>query len=346
MDKAQKSVFQEYYQPTAFIDRYADRPDGAVDVIVPIIHTNELWEANLLSIYREIPVHRLLIGDGGCIDNSVEIARKFPRVEVLDHRSFTSLGYSLRKLIEAVQTEWFVYLHSDVYLPPDWFAEMCKHQKEYDWFECRQKLTVLVEYEYDVEQSDRALSGAQMGRAKTLQQVASRIDDDFLYRNEDMILAGMVREQGYKYGWANDMFHYHQIMYKQSAWARKIKTIAFQLAIERNEEVRTALMQVKGLVKYLDPNVDYVKGILINVNRLQEMGELTWQDFQKWVEETNPSWLPLIIEEVKKADSSWLPLIVEEVKKIDEAKKNESKKFTPRLAQKLCKLINKALGVG
>ena len=56
-----------------------DDPSDAVDVLIPVMHTNDLWEANLLSIYREIPVKRLLLGDAGCIDRTVEIARRFPR---------------------------------------------------------------------------------------------------------------------------------------------------------------------------------------------------------------------------------------------------------------------------
>ena len=323
MDKAQKSIFEKYYQPTAFIDCYSGRPGDAVDVIIPVIHTNELWEANLLSIYREIPVHRLLIGDGGCIDNSIEIVKKFPRVEILDHRAFTSLGYSLRKLVEAVQTEWFVYLHSDVYLPPDWFVEMRKHQKDYDWFECRQRITALVDYE--IEYSYRSLSGAQMGRAKALQQVVSKIDDDFLYRNEDMILSGLIREHGYQYGWANDIFHYHQVMYKQSAWLRKIKSIQLELELGRDEEIRSCMMQVKGLVKYLAPSPELTPGIVLNVNRLQEMGELTWQDFLEWVKQTNPSWLPLFAEHA------------------NPVKKNETGNFLIRVIQKFRNRIKRIL---
>src|SRR5262249_10579960 len=135
------SIFGEYYSPHTFEDRLAQNSAGAIDVIIPIIHTNELWRANLTSIFREIPVRRLLIADGGCKDDSIAIARSFPRVEVFDHREYRSLGFSLRKLIEAVESEWFAYLHSDVYLPPGWFEAMKAHQKEYDWFGCPQRIT-------------------------------------------------------------------------------------------------------------------------------------------------------------------------------------------------------------
>src|SRR5690349_4286459 len=90
-----RSIFARYYTDEPFVDRRATDAAGAVDVIIPVIHTNEMRRANLRSIYREIPVNRLLLGDGGCIDDSLEVACEFPRVQVLDHRSFKSLGYSL-----------------------------------------------------------------------------------------------------------------------------------------------------------------------------------------------------------------------------------------------------------
>jgi len=318
MDKTQKSIFENYYHPAPFVDHYTDCPEGAVDVIIPVIHTNELWESNLISIYREVPVHRLLIGDGGCTDDTITKVKEFPRVEVFDHRSFTSLGFSIRKLIEAVETDWFVYLHSDVYLPPNWFEEMRTHQEEYDWFECRQRITALIEYEF--EKINRALSGAQMGRAKTLQEVSSKIDDDFLYRNEDMILAGLIKENGYKYGQLEDVFHYHQVMYKQSAWLRKIKSIQFEVELGREEEARANMMQIKGLVKYLDPDDTYLQGIVVSLDRLQEMGELSESDFLKWVEDTKPAWRPLIAKEITR---------------------NKLRKIFRRVGQKVKKIIDK-----
>ena len=72
------SIFSRYFGAEPFADRFATDSARAVDVIIPIVHTNELWRSNLTSIYREIPVNRLLIGDGGCIDDSLEIARRFP----------------------------------------------------------------------------------------------------------------------------------------------------------------------------------------------------------------------------------------------------------------------------
>ena len=73
----------------------------------------------------------------GCIDDTIAIAREFPRAHVFDHHKFTSLGFSLRRLIEEVETPWFVYLHSDVRLPEGWFDAMSAAQEKFDWFELR-----------------------------------------------------------------------------------------------------------------------------------------------------------------------------------------------------------------
>src|SRR5262249_26955950 len=154
-----------------FVDRYSRGADRAVDVIIPILHTNELWRANLLSTYREIPVNRLLLGDGGCVDDTIEIVQAFPRVHVFDHRSFKSLGFSIRRLIEEVETDWFVYLHSDVFLPDGWFDAMCEGQDKYDWFECGQNITVFVEYMPPTLDAERAYSGSQMGRKSAFADV-------------------------------------------------------------------------------------------------------------------------------------------------------------------------------
>ena len=56
------------------IDRAVVEPDlDRVDVIVPVKNTRGNWKACLDSFYREIPINQLLIGDGGCTDDTIEI---------------------------------------------------------------------------------------------------------------------------------------------------------------------------------------------------------------------------------------------------------------------------------
>lgn len=288
------SIFRQYYSADSLVDRFLSTPAEAVDVIIPIVHTNELWLANLRSIYRQIPVNRLLLGDGGCIDDSMAVAQQFPRVTVFDHRHYTSLGFSLRKLIEEVRTPWFVYLHSDVYLPPGWFEAMIKHRSDYDWFECRQHLTVLVDYPMDYTNYHRPLSGSQMGRRAAFDSILPLIEDDYLYRNEDLIYADLLQEHGFRYGRVDETFHYHQMMNKDSAWARKIKRVDFDIEKSTAEEEREFTMQVHGLIKYTRPKPEFVGGVQAGLQILVDKYHLRWPEFLAWVQSTNPAWLPYL----------------------------------------------------
>jgi hypothetical protein len=292
MNEHEKSIFREFYTEQPFVDRYLKHPEQGIDVIIPVIHTNELWEANLLSFYREIPIHTLLIGDGGCIDDSIAIARKFPRVQVLDHRNFKSLGFSIRKLIEAVVTEWFIYVHSDAYLPPGWFDAMYKHQEDYDWFGCPMQHIVMVKY--NVDYGSRPWAGTQMGRKHAFENGLNKIDDDFVYRQEDFVFADIVTRAGFKEGKITETFHYHQTMRKPTPWSRKVKKVHIEMEISREEEVRTAMTQLKGIIKYLNPDPNQVQGIMENYYILEGFGEIQWSEFIRWVENTNPGWLPIL----------------------------------------------------
>ena len=81
-----ESIFERYYKEEIFVDRKIEKKESGIDVIIPLINTNELFERNLYSFYREIPINNLLIGNGGCTDSSIEIAKKFPRVKVFDQK--------------------------------------------------------------------------------------------------------------------------------------------------------------------------------------------------------------------------------------------------------------------
>ena len=294
--RAVRSVFATLYGNQELVDRFHLDPRQGVDVIIPVMHTNELWRANLTSIYREIPVRRLLISDGGVRDDSLSIARTFPRTTVLDHRQFISLGYCLRKLIEAVETDWFVYLHSDVFLAPGWFDAMVADRHRFDWFESQQHTTILAEVPLEHSVSERSYSGAQMGRRRAFDAVIPKIDDDFLYRNEDIILAHLVRKAGFKYGRSEGALIYHEQMAKESLWRRDIAQVTISIRKSAEEDLREKRTQLYGILKYLDPDpevfqryclIDYVYDLLVS-------GQLNWSEFVGWVEKTNPGWLPII----------------------------------------------------
>lgn len=290
------SIFRRYYSDEPFVDRFLTESDKAIDVIIPLLHTNELWEKNLISFYREIPIHKLLLGDGGVIDDSIKVAMKFPRVTVFDHRKYLTLGYSLRRLIEAVETNWFAYLHSDIYLPSGWFDTMRCYQREYDWFGCPMQHTIMVEYH--LREKDRPYAGSQMGRKKVFEKNLTRIDDDYVYRQEDFVLADIVERGGGKVGKVEDTFHYNQTMHKPSSWMRKVRSATLDVEMSREEKVRTWMMQSKGIIKYLEPNHPWlINDVRESIRHLDFLKELDWADFKNWTRETNSRWLPYLSRE-------------------------------------------------
>lgn len=286
------SIFREYYSSPAFEDRFERNSADAIDVVIPVIHTNELWQANLNSIFREIPVRRLLISDGGCVDETIEVVRRFPRVVIFDHRRHKSLGYCLRMLIEAVETDWFAYLHSDVYLPSGWFDAMRAHQAEYDWFGCPQRITALVEYpNVDMLSGEiRPHAGSQMGRKAAFMPGLPQIEDDYVYRQEDLVLRSVVEKHGFRTGNVEDIFHFHQVMHKVSPWARKLSTVSIKVEWSEEEQIRASMMQIKGIVKYLQPSPALVIEVENHLRKLLTLGAITQTEFRQWVLETEPGW--------------------------------------------------------
>jgi hypothetical protein len=285
------SIFQEYYTNQPFVDRYALDSANAVDVIIPVFHTNELWHINLISIYREVPVRRLLISDGGVIDDSIDIVRKFPRVEVFNHRHFKSLGKCIAELIKEVSSEWFISLHSDVYLPAGWFDAMLPHSKQYDWYGCPMNITVLTQYRPETE---RPYAGSQMGRKAAFMQGIDCIDDDYVYRQEDFVFNKIVEDAGYKTGKIENTFHYHQLMYRNSTgYDLNIKSVSVETKTAEAEILRTQDTQLRGIVKYLDPKEDIVVGMFqLFSSSMLANNQIEYTSFRQWIKLHNPKWLP------------------------------------------------------
>ena len=289
-----ESIFERYYIKEEFIDRMKKKNEEGVDVIIPIFNTNELFEKNLFSIYREIPVNRLLIGDGGCTDDSLEILAKFPRIEIIDQTLNHTLGYCIVELISNVETEWFVYLHSDVYLPENWYDVMKKYNNQYDWYECDRSSTILVEYKEDLRKSKRAYSGSQMGRKQAFNKIISKIEDDYLYRNEDIVIHELLLTEGFKYGRVFDTFHYHQIMNKKGEKEPKLKKVLIERFHDKKWEIDTYLKQVKGIIKYIQPKPYLLRAVQAPLRILQQYNAINIKEFKSWVERTNKNWLPYV----------------------------------------------------
>ena len=290
----QKSFFETFNFKENFIDRKSSTDEDLVDIIIPIINTNYFFEKNLYCFYREIPINRLIIGDAGITDDSLEILKKFPRVVVINQSKYISQGYCIAELISHVETEWFIYLHADVYLPENWYVTMKKYQKDYDWFECNRRYVALIEHFMPhLMKSDRALSGSQMGRKKAFDKIIPIIEDDFLQRNEDIIFAELIKSHGHKYGRVLDTFHYHQIMDKKGNKEPNLK-VSLVRTVDKEFGIRINTMQVRGIVKYLYPKPYLVNNVKHSLKDLYDLYNIDLDGFRKWVKKENKIWLKFI----------------------------------------------------
>lgn len=243
-------IFKELFNKPAFIDRYLTDEKIAVDVIIPVKTVNELFERNLLSIYKEIPVNRLIIGDAGVSDKTFSsILDRFPRITVIKQDEYKTLGYCIKQLINEVSTKYFIYLHADAFLPENWFDLMKDHTTEYDWFDSRAYITRMTEYidKYE-DNTKRAFSGAQMGLSSLLKEAVKPIEDDFLYRNEDIVIRELVEQQGGRYGKAKNLHFYHEQMGERK--------------YNREKEIEMLTWQIRGILKYCSIKTYLVKIII------------------------------------------------------------------------------------
>lgn len=301
-----QSIYKEYFTPKPLTDRFLTDAENGIEVIIPVFHTNELWYVNLISIYREVPVKRLLISDGGVIDNSLEIVKQFPRVEIFNHREFKTLGKCIAELIKEVKTEHFIYLHSDVYLPEGWFDKMIPFKSKYDWFGCPMRITILTSF--DLVEPRRPYAGSQIGAKKAFMAGIDKIDDDYVYRQEDFVFDKIVTDAGFKSGKVEDIFHYHQIMYRESkGMDLKVKSVAIETNTNEWEKKRAMEMQIRGIVKYLDPIEPFViDDYKFQLSEMIAKYELDFNEFKSWVETINPKWLPYTVDKVQPLKISFM----------------------------------------
>lgn len=94
---------------------------GSYDVVLCTLNSEHRLRECLDAVVREIPVHRIILVDGGSTDSTLEIARQYPLVDV-HVRPDLNLGEARQFSFERVATEWFVQVDSDVVLKPGWFG--------------------------------------------------------------------------------------------------------------------------------------------------------------------------------------------------------------------------------
>jgi glycosyltransferase involved in cell wall biosynthesis len=106
--------------------------DMDVDVVIITKNSERMLGECLNSVYKNVPVNRLIVVDGHSTDNTLEIVRRFQKKHgnVLVIRDKGTRATARQKGIDRVETEWFMFVDSDAVLCKDWFKKAEKHLGE------------------------------------------------------------------------------------------------------------------------------------------------------------------------------------------------------------------------
>lgn len=95
---------------------------GKVDVVVLTKNSEEQLGRCLASVYRNVPVNRLIVVDGYSTDKTLDIVRDFEKkhgnVVLIQDSGWR--GKARQTGIEQVETDWFMFVDSDVVLCSGW----------------------------------------------------------------------------------------------------------------------------------------------------------------------------------------------------------------------------------
>ncbi len=101
----------------------------SVDVVLLTKNSERALVKCLDSLYQNVPVHQLIVVDGYSTDGTLAIVetynQKYHNVHVIFDRG--TRASARQKGIMAVQTEWFMFIDSDVVLCKGWFQKAAKN---------------------------------------------------------------------------------------------------------------------------------------------------------------------------------------------------------------------------
>ncbi|MBS7633066.1 glycosyltransferase family 2 protein [Candidatus Bathyarchaeota archaeon] len=99
-----------------------------VDVVVLTKNSERSLRKCLESVYRNIPVNKLIVVDGYSVDSTLDIVREFKRKygNVVVIQEGGKRGRARQLALEKVETDWFMFVDSDVVLCDGWFAKAAK----------------------------------------------------------------------------------------------------------------------------------------------------------------------------------------------------------------------------
>ena len=100
-----------------------------VDVVIITKNSERVLCKCLKSVYKNVPVNRIIVVDGYSTDKTLEIVREFQKKHknILLIQDKGNRATARQKGIDQVKTEWFMFVDSDAVLCKDWFKKAEKY---------------------------------------------------------------------------------------------------------------------------------------------------------------------------------------------------------------------------
>ena len=174
-----------------------------IDVIVRTKNSEQNLRECLQAIYREIPLNRLIIVDGGSTDRTLEIASDFSNVAIYVKPEL-NLGQATQFGFSKATTEWVAIIDSDLILKTGWFRDMEKNMKQVDAVEgCE-----TIHYKFDVQVACTKLRYGRFSNIilKKAPVLGMNLDMPF---GEDAAVSYIFKKQGLKWTKVNNYLADH-----------------------------------------------------------------------------------------------------------------------------------------
>jgi glycosyltransferase involved in cell wall biosynthesis len=100
-----------------------------VDVLIVTFNSSRTLPTCLNRIRDFIPFNKILVGDGGSMDTTVDLAR-IMGAQVYDYKGKDNMIGRIRyKLAERAETDWVLYIDSDTYVYPKFWEIVSRYMK-------------------------------------------------------------------------------------------------------------------------------------------------------------------------------------------------------------------------
>lgn len=111
-------------------NEYAREEVRSLDVVMCTWNSNKSWFKKCLeSIKREIPFHHIVIVDRFSVDGTLDVVKEvFPSAVIAQSAEHLARARALG--ITLVDTDWFLFIDSDVEIPKGWFKNILSNLGE------------------------------------------------------------------------------------------------------------------------------------------------------------------------------------------------------------------------